>query len=388
MYSLKSSRATKIRYQSSIVRSDPPGIKDHGLLRSGLTLLRVLQVRLRFLAVLVVAFLIVGRWDVLRNYWDKYTRTPNSRTPQPISADMEYFCPMCPGVVSDWPSKCPVCNMTLVRRPKGQATPLPDGVVARMQMSPYRLQMAGVQTSLIAYQPLRPSKQSSGILDILQRRFRDRCLDRTLLFNLASLLGHPVLIPDSASLESILLAGIERALLQSGMVLAVPESSVVDTGKRCVVYVESGPGMFDGVEVTLGRRLGDYYPVLYGLEEGQRVATAGAFLIDAETKLNPSLAAGYFGASRTPAPEAVSNSAPSSPDSDDSIALGLAELSAADRALAVTQRLCPVTGKPLGSMGKPASLEMEGRVVFLCCDGCKQPFRNNPKKYLSRMSNP
>ena len=80
--------------------------------------------------------------------------------------------------------------------------------------------------------------------------------------------------------------------------LAVPQSAVVDTGARKVVFVEGMPGMFDGVEVTLGPRCGDFYPVERGLEPGQRIATAGAFLLDAETRLNPSLAASYFGAAR------------------------------------------------------------------------------------------
>ena len=47
---------------------------------------------------------------------------------------------------------------------------------------------------------------------------------------------------------------------------------------------------------VLGPRCGDFYPVVRGLEPGQKVAIAGAFLLDAETRLNPSLAAGYFGA--------------------------------------------------------------------------------------------
>ena len=84
----------------------------------------------------------------------------------------------------------------------------------------------------------------------------------------------------------------------AGQVLAVPASAVVDAGLRKVVFVESMPGMFDGVEVVLGARCGDLYPVVRGLEAGQRVAIAGAFLLDAETRLNPSLAAGYFGAGR------------------------------------------------------------------------------------------
>jgi Cu(I)/Ag(I) efflux system membrane fusion protein len=84
----------------------------------------------------------------------------------------------------------------------------------------------------------------------------------------------------------------------AGQVLAVPRSAVVDAGARKVVFVEGMPGMFDGVELVLGPRCGDFYPVVRGLEAGQRVAFAGAFLLDAETRLNPSLAAGYFGAGR------------------------------------------------------------------------------------------
>jgi hypothetical protein len=81
-----------------------------------------------------------------------------------------------------------------------------------------------------------------------------------------------------------------------GEVLAVPESAVIDTGVRKVVYVERGAGMFEGVELVLGPRCGDFYPVIKGIEQGQRVVTSGAFLIDAETRLNPGAAAGYFGA--------------------------------------------------------------------------------------------
>ena len=84
----------------------------------------------------------------------------------------------------------------------------------------------------------------------------------------------------------------------AGQVLAVPRSAVVDAGKRQVVFVESMPGMFDGVEAVLGPRCGDYYPVVRGLSAGQRVAFAGAFLLDAETRLNPGLASAYFGAGR------------------------------------------------------------------------------------------
>jgi Cu(I)/Ag(I) efflux system membrane fusion protein len=89
----------------------------------------------------------------------------------------------------------------------------------------------------------------------------------------------------------------------AGSVLAVPETAVIDTGTRKVVYVEQGAGMFEGREVVLGPRCGDFFPVIKGVQAGQRVATSGSFLIDAETKLNPGAAVSYFGAgSSTPSP--------------------------------------------------------------------------------------
>ena len=74
-------------------------------------------------------------------------------------------------------------------------------------------------------------------------------------------------------------------------VLSVPEAAVIDTGTRKLVYVEVEPGVYDGREVVLGKRIRGRFPVLEGLAPGERVATAGAFLIDAESRLNPAPAA-------------------------------------------------------------------------------------------------
>lgn len=82
--------------------------------------------------------------------------------------------------------------------------------------------------------------------------------------------------------------------------LAVPVSAVVNTGTRKIVYRETEPGTFDMLEVKVGNRAGEFYPVLSGLNPGDRVATAGAFLVDAENRLNPAASAQYFGASGGP----------------------------------------------------------------------------------------
>jgi multidrug efflux pump subunit AcrA (membrane-fusion protein) len=82
--------------------------------------------------------------------------------------------------------------------------------------------------------------------------------------------------------------------------LAVPVSAVINTGTRHIVYRETDPGTFDMLEVAVGKRAGEFYPLLGGLKPGDHVATAGAFLVDAENRLNPAASAQYFGASGSP----------------------------------------------------------------------------------------
>jgi hypothetical protein len=78
-----------------------------------------------------------------------------------------------------------------------------------------------------------------------------------------------------------------RNVVTGSRVLAVPRSAVIDTGDDTIVYVESTPGIYDMKSVKLGPIAGEFYPVLSGLDEGDRVVTVGAFLVDAENRLNP-----------------------------------------------------------------------------------------------------
>lgn len=73
--------------------------------------------------------------------------------------------------------------------------------------------------------------------------------------------------------------------------LAIPVSAVLDSGTRRIVYVEKGHGTFESREVTLGPRSDNYFPVLGGLEEGEKVVTRGGFLIDSQFQItgHPSL---------------------------------------------------------------------------------------------------
>jgi Cu(I)/Ag(I) efflux system membrane fusion protein len=87
--------------------------------------------------------------------------------------------------------------------------------------------------------------------------------------------------------------GVVPRVLTGGKWVAVPRSAVIRTGKRDVVFVANPQmeGVYDMRAVTVGP-MGtegntEYYPVLSGVEPGQRVVTRGAFLLDAENRLNP-----------------------------------------------------------------------------------------------------
>lgn len=70
--------------------------------------------------------------------------------------------------------------------------------------------------------------------------------------------------------------------------LVIPATAPLITGERAVVYVQV-PGQekptYEGRQVTLGPRAGDYYIVNDGLAEGEKVVTKGNFKIDSALQI-------------------------------------------------------------------------------------------------------
>ncbi|WP_442483366.1 hypothetical protein [Aeoliella sp. SH292] len=85
-----------------------------------------------------------------------------------------------------------------------------------------------------------------------------------------------------------------------------------------------------------------------------------------------------------PSQPAAAETAESSED-DAKIEAALATLSPEDRALAEKQQTCPVTDELLGSMGTPIKVTVEGREVFLCCQGCEDEIKSNFAKYEAKL---
>ncbi|HMW16713.1 MAG TPA: efflux RND transporter periplasmic adaptor subunit [Accumulibacter sp.] len=71
--------------------------------------------------------------------------------------------------------------------------------------------------------------------------------------------------------------------------LTVPNSAVLDSGKRRIVLVDVGEGRFTPREVRLGARDDEHVAVIEGLHPGERVVVAANFLIDSESNLRAAL---------------------------------------------------------------------------------------------------
>jgi len=73
-------------------------------------------------------------------------------------------------------------------------------------------------------------------------------------------------------------------------VVVVPDSAVLQTGTRSVVFVVKADGTFEPREVSVGTKTEQVYEVRSGLVAGEKVVTQANFLIDSESRLKAALA--------------------------------------------------------------------------------------------------
>jgi len=78
--------------------------------------------------------------------------------------------------------------------------------------------------------------------------------------------------------------------LGAGEKLTVPASAVIDTGPRYVAFVERDDRQLEPREVKVGMKTDDYYEVVSGLYENERVVTHALFLVDSESQLKAAIA--------------------------------------------------------------------------------------------------
>lgn len=143
-----------------------------------------------------------------------------------------YWCPMCPGVVSDKTGDCPECGMKLEKKE-----------ILPIKMTPHECEMP-----------------NDVVLKDGGKAFCPVC---------------------------------KLEMKKKVYFLTVPSTAVLDTGVRKIVYLDRGDGVYIGKNVKVGLEAATvvdgeilrYYPVIEGLKEGDVVVTSANLLIDSQTQL-------------------------------------------------------------------------------------------------------
>jgi Cu(I)/Ag(I) efflux system membrane fusion protein/cobalt-zinc-cadmium efflux system membrane fusion protein len=73
--------------------------------------------------------------------------------------------------------------------------------------------------------------------------------------------------------------------------VVIPQSAVIRSGERNIVFLDLGEGAFAPIEVELGvKGEGDRIQITRGVEPGQRVVTQGQFMLDSESRIQEAIA--------------------------------------------------------------------------------------------------
>ena len=129
---------------------------------------KVVELRLRFVALMAITGLGFAYWDTIANRYDKWMRP--AAEGHATAPGVEHYCPMHPNVVQDGPGSCPICGMPLARRKKGEKAILPEGVTARVQLNQARITQAGIRTAEVGYAPLSQALTTVGYVGFDERR--------------------------------------------------------------------------------------------------------------------------------------------------------------------------------------------------------------------------
>ena len=84
--------------------------------------------------------------------------------------------------------------------------------------------------------------------------------------------------------------GTARLQFDLGEKLAIPVAAVMRTGERVYAFRDGGEGKLEPVEIKVGTRSGDWFELMAGLADGDKVVTSANFLVDSESQLKAALA--------------------------------------------------------------------------------------------------
>lgn len=236
-----------------------------------------------------------------------------------------YYCPMHPAYTSDRPGTCPICNMNLIKKElKNESLANVNVSHATVNLDLMKRQMIGITTAEVQERKLIKTIRAYGkvsrderwifaevfeyerpFLYVAERPLIG--LQQKVVVDLPALPGQtfsgkvrlidndidPVtrttrvrieLTRWSKSLKPNMSVNV-NIKADLGNFLVVPQSAVMDTGTRQVVFVDKGKGVLEPREVVLGEQGDEGYQVINGLRAGEYVVVGGNFMLDSESRL-------------------------------------------------------------------------------------------------------
>jgi Cu(I)/Ag(I) efflux system membrane fusion protein len=94
---------------------------------------------------------------------------------------------------------------------------------------------------------------------------------------------------EKLKLDMFMNAAIQMDLQEE---VVVPQSAVISTGNRNVVFVQKDKNIFEPRRITLGASAENYVQIISGIEEGETIATSGGYLLDSESQLHMGMGMG------------------------------------------------------------------------------------------------
>ena len=152
--------------------------------------------------------------------------------------------------------------------------------------------------------------------------------------------------------------------------LTVPLDALIDSGREQHVFVERSKGVFEPRQVETGRKFSDRVEIVRGLVEGERVVTAGTFLVDSESRLRSNPEA----PPKQPPDEKVTRPSGSKP--------GLAAHAGQVKDL-VKDPACGMMIDQEKAVSAGQTLHRDGATHYFCSERCKQNFTREPEHYLA-----